>query len=617
MKMKEFRLGVNYWASHTGTDMWIRWDAETVRKDFETLRENGLQVLRVFPNWRDFQPVTALYSAGHRLREYRMTGDVPPDNPFFLSREMTEHFHEFCALAEEAGLELIVGLVTGWMSGRLFVPPALQDRHLFTDPAALWLQQLYVSGMVKELKDEKCILAWDLGNECNCMEETVTREAAAAWTAMITNAIRAKDPGRPVISGMHSLTADGVWTLQDQGFFTDILTTHPYPYWVEHADAAPQDDYSTLMHATAQTRLYADIGGKPCLVEEIGTMGPMVCSDETAAGFLRVNLWSAWAYGAPGLLWWCAFDQDHLNQPPYDWNMVERELGLLDRNRRPKITAKEFPDFRKAMDSLSIDLPPARTDAVCLLTRDQDQAGIGYMTWLLARRAGLTLRFACCGQELPDSRFYFLPSVSGGVMSKRTYDRLKQKTAEGASLYISLNDGILTEFEELTGWKTVRSCRRKEQGSYRLEGTEIPFRKDYCFELENTGGEALARDEKGNPVFGRHAFGKGTVWLLNYPAEKNLLQECAADWLEKTCAVYRRMAAETLRTGPVFVSNPEIGLTIHPEENGEIYAVLINYSPQQQESGLQFAPGCGKAEVIYGDAETLPPFGAAVLRIGK
>ena len=129
--MKDFWLGVNYWASHAGTDMWIKWDEAVIRRDFACLREHGIHVLRVFPNWRDFQPVTAYLGGNHSVREYRMPDDALPENPFYLSEEMLDHFSDLCRLAKEYDLHLIVGLVTGWMSGRLFVPPALQEKHLF------------------------------------------------------------------------------------------------------------------------------------------------------------------------------------------------------------------------------------------------------------------------------------------------------------------------------------------------------------------------------------------------------------------------------------------------------------------------------------------------------
>ena len=65
--------------------------------------------------------------------------------------------------------------------------------------------------------------------------------------------------------------------------------------------------------------------------EEIGTMGPMLCSDENAAKFMRTNLYSLWANNAAGAMWWCANDQTMLTKVPYTENMVELELGLLDK----------------------------------------------------------------------------------------------------------------------------------------------------------------------------------------------------------------------------------------------------------------------------------------------
>ncbi len=55
-----FVVGCNYWASHAGTFMWRNWQAEVVEADFRQFAAAGLQVLRVFPLWPDFQPLTLL-----------------------------------------------------------------------------------------------------------------------------------------------------------------------------------------------------------------------------------------------------------------------------------------------------------------------------------------------------------------------------------------------------------------------------------------------------------------------------------------------------------------------------------------------------------------------------
>ena len=57
----EYMIGCNYWGSKWGTEMWANWDAESVENDLRTLAQYGVNTLRVFPNWRDFQPLHKLY----------------------------------------------------------------------------------------------------------------------------------------------------------------------------------------------------------------------------------------------------------------------------------------------------------------------------------------------------------------------------------------------------------------------------------------------------------------------------------------------------------------------------------------------------------------------------
>jgi len=96
----EFILGCNYWASHAGTEMWRNWDEDAVRSDFEILSKNGVDTLRVFPNWRDFQPVSPLFDGGGVIREYRVHEDKLPENEYYLDEEAMCHFEKFCDIAE-------------------------------------------------------------------------------------------------------------------------------------------------------------------------------------------------------------------------------------------------------------------------------------------------------------------------------------------------------------------------------------------------------------------------------------------------------------------------------------------------------------------------------------
>ena len=614
-RKKDYLLGVNYWASHAGVDMWRDWREDVVQQDLAFLAAHGVNTLRVFPNWRDFQPVEPMYGGGHRLREYRMAGDCHAKNPFFLDETMLKRFADLCCIAERNHIRLIVGLITGWMSGRLFVPAALYEKNLFTDPTAQYFQQLFIKGFVGYLREEKSILAWDLGNECNCMDRADSREAAYNWSSMVVNAIRACDQTRPIISGMHSLELNGVWNIQDQGELTDVLTTHPYPFWIEHCQLTPMDHFRTLLHATAQTCYYASVGKKQCLVEELGSMGPMNCDEELAGGFLKVNLWSNWVHGAPGVLWWCGFDQSHLTAPPYDWNMCERELGMADSSRQPKPSLLQMGKFANELKQLGLSLPEAKRDGVCILSWGQDHWGIAYMSFLLAKQAGLTLEFAYCDQPLPKHDLYFLPSVHMDNMSRKSYMELKESVFNGAVLYISVCDGIFTEFEEFTGFHVRTAAKTVSKRTMLWRGSNLAYQSPHRYVLEATRGTVLATNAQGEPVFGVAPYGKGKVYFLNFPLEEMLLNQ--ENGLENEYySIYKTVASEQLGKRAFQKENPYVGVTVH-DAQGETYAAFINYSNRFQNAGIRFEKADVTPVAVYGDVVRIEPFGIAIIKYSR
>jgi hypothetical protein len=178
----------------------------------------------------------------------------------------------------------------------------------------------------------------------------------------------------------------------------------------------------------------------------------MICSDEKAADFLRLNMFSLWANGASGVMWWCNHDQNLLNSFPYTVNMIERELGLIDNKNKPKPALAEMKKFSDFLEKNEFTLPKAREHGVCLLTKGQDHWGVAYMTYALAKSTGLNLKFSYTHeQELPPSNLYLMPSVEGmALMHKKTFDELLEKVSNGADLYVSVGNAFLEGFEEFT-----------------------------------------------------------------------------------------------------------------------------------------------------------------------
>lgn len=624
-----FFVGCNYWASHAGAGMWSDWRPDQVAVDFQRLYDAGIDVLRVFPLWSEFQPIHALYSGGGVHAGVRFGEQHRPDDDAGRAGISTLHmqrFAELTQLAETHGLKLIVGLVTGWMSGRLFVPPALQGRNVITDPESIRWQVRFVSHVVKTMKNDPAIIAWDLGNECNVMGEVASSHEAYTWTAAIANAIKTQDSTRPLLSGMHSLTPTGTWTMQDQGELTDVLTTHPYPYWTPYLDFDPLTSMRPTLHATVESLFYADLGGKPCFAEEMGTMGPMISSEPVAAAFARTSLWSQWAQGLDGVLWWCASDQTRLQQAPYDWTACEGELGLITEDGRVKPALTEMTRVKQVIDGLPT-LPPRVVDGVCILNSRQDHWAVALGSFLLAKQAGFDLAFSFEEQPIPDAGFYLLPSVTGseGIPKRRWQELLRRVHDDGATLYVSLDDGYLLNFAELTGL-TVQN-RQRRTGPARIRVGDAPVQVPATFRLDYSvdRAEVLTTEEDGNPVLVTTTYGRGRVYFCALPIELVMATEPGISRAPDThplWRLYEAISTDQRATRALQVSSPELAVTEHLVGDDERIAVLVNHSPVTSTVTPRLQAGWAVDEALAGpapgvDGLTVPANDALVLRLRR
>lgn len=615
----DFMIGCNYWASNAGTEMWREWDENAVKEDLRVLSENGIEYMRVFPNWRDFQPIIPVYTYRMQFVKYCLEGDREPENPEYIDELMLARFRKFCDICEEFGIKLIVGILTGWMSGRAFIPSALFGKNLYTDPVAILFEQRFIRGMVTRLRDHKAIYAWDLGNECNCLGEAENNDVATNWTLTVSNAIRACDNTRPVVSGMHSLSPgknNGVWTVSGQAEACDVLTTHPYPYWCQFTDRDKIGSMRTAIHATCENKLYSDIGAKPCLVEEIGTMGPMLSDEARAADFMRLNLLSNYVNGAAGVMWWCANEQTNLMSDPYTRQMVELELGLRRVDGSPKPVLTETARIANVIKSFGSSLPAAKEDAVAIVTHDQAQWGVAYMTYGLAKAAGMNIRFAWCEDKLPDSNIYLMPSITGCyVMPREKYLALIKRVEDGATLYISNGNGILAQFEELTGLRVTDACIEDEVGTFTLGANSFKFARSRRYESVSVGARVLATDSKGLPLISEYKKGKGKVIYVNFPLEASLIDR-SNTFSSNEYFIYRTLFSDAIASHEVR-SDANIGITLHEDGKGNIIVAAVNYTYEAVTPDFKISDGYKIGEVLYGNVDTVGAFDAVIFKLTK
>ena len=573
-------LGANYWASHAATEMWRKWDAKVVEEDLRVLAENGMRLLRVFPNWADFQPIHACYLSGanfDKVYETRMfdSEEPLPDTPCGFAgvdERMVEHFEEFCDIAEKYGIRLIVPLLTGQMTFRNYIPPALANRDPYSDPYALMWEARYLECMVSRLKAKKAIVAWESGNETCILAPCDNRYRAEAWLGFIHRTIRLADPTRPVI-GIHGLSVsrESAWPSKMNGRLSDYVTSHPYGFW----GSVYNDDFNSvrsLTFAAAETYALEQVAGKPAFVEEHGSRRQEQTSQRGVADYMRGMLWNLWAVDAKAMLWWCAYDQAGMTIAPYNWRKPCVELGLFRRDRSAYPAVESVRKFAAMQKSLPfVALPKFKTDAV-VISADKD---VIHSSYILARQAGIMPYFASPEEKLPDANCYFLPDAQGrAYLTLERWEELKTKVRAGATLYISWNDTFLDSMEKVAG---IEVAFREKRGGVDICNfgnfkVEVPYSVKRRFNALTA--ETLAKNQNGEGVFFRNAYGKGKVYLSVHNFERTFYA-CAGRYESDGCRIWEKVlsVSRIVKTDSknVFVSE-------HPFDDGRVGVILVNNS---------------------------------------
>jgi hypothetical protein len=220
---------------------WSQFDRAEVAADFARIAGSGLDSVRVFLTWEDFQPA-----------------------PDAVDRAMVERLVTVADLAGELGLSLVPTLFTGHMSGVNWIPAwelggsdgdvrfrvvsggAVVEsglRNWYADPAVADAQALLASEVAAALAGHDALWAWDLGNEnSNCVLPP-SRDAARAWLARIGAAIRAADDTALVTVGLHmeDIKEDRLLGPRDASEACDFLSMHAYPIYADWAEG-PTDD---------------------------------------------------------------------------------------------------------------------------------------------------------------------------------------------------------------------------------------------------------------------------------------------------------------------------------------------------------------------------------------
>lgn len=584
--------GCNYWSSQWATYMWKYYNPEVIEKDLKTLSENGVTVLRIFPNWEDFQPLEETsfwepaegerYAYKYRVHEVPMQLTKYPESG--LDEKQVENMKDFLSRAQKYNLKIILSLITGWMSGRKFVPHAFINRNIIADEEVVLLECNFIRDLINEVKHFDCILAYEPGNETNCLgnetNETTDwvkkKYIAQSWLKHITDTIRLADPTKPIYSGISSDSMLGGFNLMVQGNCFDVVTPHPYPAFMPHCMNEKMTEMRASLHGAADIAHYQGLSRKPAMIQEIGCLGPEVLCDEKVPKYIERTYMTSFMEGSTAYLWWCAFDQNHLNFAPYDCVTMESSLGTLTADHKVK------PQFLPVMEKLRKDvekigeLPIPDKDAVVIITPWVNLWDVCYGSYMLAAQSGYSLDYTYEAQPFKDSDRYILPSVETlNGLNKYYSKKLEDKVRDGASLLITCGNGVITNFNQLTGLKVVGKDYFEKQRVFEIDGERLSVKCSGTNYVESESAKVLLKDVEGNILMSVNDFGKGKVYFFNAPIEVayNYLQYPENTDLYKVYKLFFEDKKQVFA-----VDDKKILTRIYSCDNGDKKVMLFNFN---------------------------------------
>jgi endo-1,4-beta-mannosidase len=331
---------------------WSSFEPAEVEADFARIAACGLDSVRVFLTWEDFQPA--------------------PDR---VDREMLARLIAVADLAAGLGLALIPTLFTGHMSGVNWIPPwalggsdgdprfrvvsggrVLQRglRNWYSDPAVADAQVLFAAEAAAALAGHEAVWAWDLGNENSNCVVPLDRSSAREWLARLGSAIRSADETALVTVGLHMEDVEedrllGPWEASEA---CDLLSMHGYPIYARWADGPADAELlpflTRVTHWLGEGRdvLFSEFGlptyhrGDPH--EQSAGATPLV-EEEVAAAYTTAALEGLRRAGCLGAFLWCYSDYDSglWANPPFDLAPHERTFGLwrIDGSPKPAVAA--------------------------------------------------------------------------------------------------------------------------------------------------------------------------------------------------------------------------------------------------------------------------------------
>lgn len=339
-----FQVGVNYWPAGKGPSLFARFDVDEVHADMNAIAEHGVDFVRVFLSWADFQP------------------DPEGVNCCALGR-----LAKLCDAAAAEGVKVVATLFTGYMMNNNWVPQWLLDsstaqrsrvpvvcggsrvqsayRDPLTDPQARKAALRLVRAVARTLSDHQAMWAYDLGNVPDLFSNPAQSSISKDWYVEMATAIRNLDEhhGITCALGAHCVCSGEGMRADDLSSVTTFSSVGEItPHYSLGAD--PLDPALLAFNCA----LGAELSGKPCLSlgwniatlpvdtrapnsgAQRGATGAYLVDERSAAEYTRQALQHLLQVGARGAIVgsYSDFEPELFASAPFDTDVAERYKGL-------------------------------------------------------------------------------------------------------------------------------------------------------------------------------------------------------------------------------------------------------------------------------------------------